>query len=46
MAALLKKYAFGPVIEILERRRERIAAGEQNLVAVEKQIAENEKRKE
>ena len=46
VAALLKKYAFGPVLEILEKRRQRIAAGEENLVAVEKQIAENEKRKE
>lgn len=46
VAALLKKYAFGPVLEILEKRRQRIAAGEENLMAVEKQIAENEKRKD
>lgn len=35
--AVLKKYAFGPVTELLEERRRRIAEGEENL----KQIKEN-----
>lgn len=46
VAALLKKFAFGPVLEILDERRERIAAGEANLQQVQKQIAENEKRQD
>lgn len=46
VAALLKRYAFGPVLEILEKRKERIAAGEADLEKVQRQIAENEKRQE
>lgn len=41
---VLKKFAFGPVLDILEQRRKRIADGEAKLVEVEKQIAESEKR--
>lgn len=46
VAALLKKFAFAPITDVLEKRRERIASGEENLAKVEKQIAENEKRKD
>lgn len=46
VAFLLKKFAFTPIVDILEKRRERIAAGEENLAKVERQIAENEKRKD
>ena len=46
VAALLKAYAFGPVLAILEKRRQRIAEGEENLRKVEAQISENEKRRE
>jgi F-type H+-transporting ATPase subunit b len=46
VALLLVKFAFKPITDILEKRRERIAAGEENLAKVEKQIAENEKRKD
>ena len=46
VAMLLKKFAFAPILDVLEKRKERIAAGEENLAKVEKQIAENEKRKD
>jgi F-type H+-transporting ATPase subunit b len=39
---LLKKFAFGPIQEMLEKRRERIAAGEEKLKHIEKQLAESE----
>ncbi|MDX1680278.1 MAG: ATP synthase F0 subunit B [Akkermansiaceae bacterium] len=41
-AFLLKKFAFGPVQEMLEKRRERIAEGEEKLKQIEKQLAESE----
>ena len=43
---LLKKFAFGPVLQILEKRRERIAGGEAKLAEIEKQLAESERRTE
>ena len=39
---VLKKFAFGPIQGILEQRRERIAAGEEKLKRIEKQLAESE----
>lgn len=39
---VLKKFAFGPVQTMLEERRSRIAAGEQKLVLIERQLAESE----
>ncbi len=44
IALVLKKFAFGPVQEILEKRRQRIEDGENKLKQVEAQIAESEKR--
>ena len=41
---VLKKFAYGPVMEILEQRRKRIEDGESKLKEVEAQIAESEKR--
>ncbi len=41
---VLKKFAFGPIQQILEERKERIAAGEANLEKIEKQLADSEKR--
>ena len=46
VAIALKTFAFGPVLAILEKRRQRIADGEDNLRKVEAQISENEKRRE
>jgi F-type H+-transporting ATPase subunit b len=37
----LKKYAFGPVQQMLEQRRARIAEGEQKLKQIEQQLAES-----
>ena len=39
---VLKKFAFGPIQAILEHRRERIAAGEEKLKRIEKQLADSE----
>ena len=39
---VLKKFAFGPIQEMLEQRRERIVAGEEKLKRIEKQLAESE----
>ena len=41
---VLKKFAYGPVQDILEKRKTRIADGEAKLAEVEQQIAESEKR--
>jgi F-type H+-transporting ATPase subunit b len=41
-AFLLKKFAFGPIQAMLEQRRERIAAGEEKLKRIEKQLADSE----
>lgn len=42
VAILLKKFAFGPVQEMLEQRRARIAAGEAKLKLIEQQLAQSE----
>jgi F-type H+-transporting ATPase subunit b len=39
---VLKKFAFGPIQEILEKRRARIAEGEANLIRIRQQLAESE----
>lgn len=39
---VLKKFAFGPVQAMLEQRRSRIAAGEEKLTLIERQLAESE----
>jgi F-type H+-transporting ATPase subunit b len=39
---VLKKFAFGPVQQILEQRRNRIAEGEAKLTKIEKQLADSE----
>ena len=40
---LLKKFAFGPIQEILAQRRGRIAEGEAKLTQIQQQLAESEK---
>lgn len=40
---VLKKFAFGPIQEILEARKNRIAEGEEKLVAIEAKLADSEK---
>ena len=42
MIFVLKKFAFGPVQQILEERRARIAGGEAKLKQIEKQLADSE----
>ncbi len=42
---VLKKFAFGPIQEILNKRKEGIAAGEAKLVEIEKKLADSEKEK-
>ena len=44
VALLLKKFAFKPVQEMLEKRRSRIAEGETKLKQIETQLAESEKK--
>ena len=39
---ILKKFAFGPIKDMLEQRRSRIAEGEAKLKQIEKQLAESE----
>ena len=39
---VLKKFAFGPIQQILTERRERIIAGEEKVKLIEKQLAESE----
>lgn len=39
---VLKKFAFGPIQQILEQRRNRIAEGEEKLKRIERQLAESE----
>jgi len=41
-AGLLYKFAFGPIQNLLEQRRARIIAGEENLKTIQKQLAESE----
>lgn len=42
VAFLLKKFAFGPIQNMLEQRRARIAEGEEKLKRIEQQLAESE----
>ena len=42
--AILSKYAFGPVLAMVEARRERIAEGERNLKDIETQLATAEEK--
>lgn len=42
---VLKKYAYGPVMEMLDQRRTRIEDGEAKLVEIEQQLADSEKEK-
>ena len=42
---LLKKFAYGPVMEMLEQRRKRIEDGEAKLVEIEQKLADSEKEK-
>lgn len=42
VALLLWKFAFGPIQNMLEQRRQRIAAGEAKLTEIEKQLADSE----
>lgn len=39
---VLKKFAFGPIRQMLEQRRQRIEEGEEKLKRIEKQLAESE----
>lgn len=41
VAILLKKFAFGPVVAMLEQRKQRIADGEAKLKQIEKQLADS-----
>ena len=41
---VLKKFAYGPILEMLEERRKRISDGEAKLAEVESQIAASEER--
>lgn len=40
---LLKKFAYGPVMEMLEQRQQRIADGESKLDEIEQKLADSEK---
>ncbi|MGC6425992.1 MAG: F0F1 ATP synthase subunit B [Akkermansiaceae bacterium] len=42
---VLKKFAFGPIQQILDQRRSRIADGEAKLAEIEEQLAASEKEK-
>jgi F-type H+-transporting ATPase subunit b len=42
---LLKKFAYGPVMEMLEQRKQRIEDGETKLTEIEKQLEESEAQK-
>jgi F-type H+-transporting ATPase subunit b len=41
-AFVLKKFAFGPIQEMLDLRKSRIAQGEENLKRIEQQLADSE----
>jgi len=41
---VLKKFAFKPIQELLEQRRNRIAEGEEKLKRIEQELAESEQR--
>ncbi len=38
---VLKKFAFGPILKMLEERRARIVAGEEKIKVIERQLAES-----
>ncbi|MGJ8695603.1 MAG: F0F1 ATP synthase subunit B [Verrucomicrobiaceae bacterium] len=40
---VLKKFAYGPIMEMLEKRRTRIADGEAKLAEIEQKLADSEK---
>ena len=42
---VLKRFAFGPIQEILEKRKNRIADGEAKLVEIEQKLADSEQEK-
>lgn len=42
VAVLLYKFAFGPILAMLEQRRSKIAEGEEKLKHIERQLAESE----
>jgi len=42
---ILKKFAYGPIMDLLEKRRTRIADGEAKLVEIEQKLADSEKEK-
>jgi F-type H+-transporting ATPase subunit b len=42
-AFLLKRFAFGPIQQMLEQRKMRIAEGEEKLKRIEKQLSDSEK---
>ncbi len=44
VAFVLKKFAFGPIQNMLEQRRKRIAEGEDKLKRIEQQLADSEQR--
>ncbi len=44
VAFVLKKFAFGPIQNMLEQRRKRIAEGEEKLKRIEQQLADSEQR--
>jgi len=44
VAVLLKKFAYAPVLGMLELRRSRISEGEEKLKRIEQQLAESEQR--
>ena len=43
---VLKKYAYGPILEMLDKRRDRIADGETKLKEIEQKLADSEKEKD
>jgi len=42
---VLKKYAYGPILEMLDQRKNRIADGEAKLADIEQKLADSEKEK-
>jgi F-type H+-transporting ATPase subunit b len=44
VAVLLRKFAYGPVLAMLEQRRMRISEGEEKLKRIEQQLADSERR--
>ncbi len=46
VCVVLKKFAYGPVLEMLDKRRARIADGEAKLEEIEKKLADSEREKD